>query len=97
MLLPTTFPMAISYSPFLVAVIDVTSSGRDVPNAIIVNAINFSLTPIAFAIDEALSTTRLLQSTIDTIPITVNKSAFFNDIYFSSWSTSILFLAIFIK
>lgn len=35
-LLPTTFPIAISYSPFLVAVIDVTSSGNDVPRAIIV-------------------------------------------------------------
>ena len=96
-LLPTTFPIAISYSPFLVAVTDVTNSGRDVPNAIIVNAIIFSLIPIACAIADALSTTKLLPTTIETSPNIVNITAFFIDIYSSSWAVSILFLAILIR
>lgn len=40
---PTTFPMAISLSPFLVATILVTSSGKEVPMATIVNPIRASL------------------------------------------------------
>ena len=38
-LLPTTLPIAISCSPFLAAITDVTSSGSDVPKATIVNEI----------------------------------------------------------
>ena len=49
-----------TYSPFLVAVTDVTSSGSDVPKAIIVKLIIFSLIPIIVAIAEAESTTKLL-------------------------------------
>ena len=48
-LLPTALPIAISYSPFLVAITDVTSSGKEVPRAIIVKLIIRSLTPKALA------------------------------------------------
>ena len=54
---PITFPIAKSTSPFLVAIILVTSSGKLVPMAIIVSAITFSLTPSAVAIPEAPFTT----------------------------------------
>ena len=70
-LLPTTLPIAISYSPFLVAATDVTSSGSDVPKAIIVKEIIFSLIPIIDANDEALSTTKLLPTIIQIKPIIV--------------------------
>ena len=49
-LLPTTLPIAISYSPFRVAETLVTNSGKLVPKAITVKAINLSLIPIALAI-----------------------------------------------
>ena len=42
---PRTFPIAISFSPFVAAIIEVTNSGRDVPIATIVNPTNFSLKP----------------------------------------------------
>jgi hypothetical protein len=42
-LLPTIFPIAIPTFPFLAAVTDVTSSGREVPKATIVSPINRSL------------------------------------------------------
>ena len=70
-LLPTTFPIAISYSPFFVAVILVTSSGRDVPKAIIGNDINLSLIPIILAIITAESTTKLLPKIIPCKPTPV--------------------------
>ena len=71
-LLPTTLPIAISYSFFLVATTLVTSSGKLVPKAIIVREINLSLTPNNFAIKLAESTTALLPSIKQTIPIIVN-------------------------
>ena len=67
-LLPTTLPIAISYSPFFVATILVTSSGRLVPNAIIVRAMTLSLTPTILAISLAASTTALLPNTKQMIP-----------------------------
>ena len=39
---PTTFPIAISVSPFLTATTDVTNSGKDVPIATTVSAITLS-------------------------------------------------------
>ena len=75
-LLPTTFPIAMSYSPFLVAITDVTNSGRDVPRAIMVKAIIFSLIPKSLAKLEAWSTTRLLPKMIEINPITVKIKAF---------------------
>ena len=44
-LLPIMLPTNKSCSPLIDAVIDVISSGNDVPNAIIVKAIILSLTP----------------------------------------------------
>ena len=46
------FPMAISAFPFLAAVTEVTSSGRDVPNATIVRPIKRSSIPSVSAIIE---------------------------------------------
>ena len=54
---PMALPSASPLSPFRVAVIEVTSSGSDVPIAIIVSPIKFSLTPKSLAIRQALSTT----------------------------------------
>ena len=42
---PTALPSARPLSPFLVATIEVTSSGREVPMAMMVNPIKFWLTP----------------------------------------------------
>ena len=50
---PTTLPMINSFSSFLKAVSDVTSSGKDVPIATIVNPTNVSLIPKVIAIYEA--------------------------------------------
>ena len=55
---PTAFPNANPLSPFLHATTLVTSSGKDVPIAIIVNPIKFSLNPNILAILHALSTTK---------------------------------------
>jgi len=73
-LLPTTFPIAISYSPFLVATILVTNSGRLVPKATIVKATILSLIPNNLAISLAESTTTLLPRIKQAIPITVNNN-----------------------
>ena len=43
------FPMAMSVFPFLAAVTEVISSGREVPNAIMVRPIILSETPAALA------------------------------------------------
>ena len=60
MLLPIMFPMAMSVFPFLAAVTEVTSSGSDVPNAIIVRPMILSETPQYFAMFVADLTTRSL-------------------------------------
>ena len=54
-LLPTIFPMAIPTLPFFAAITEVTSSGRDVPNATMVRPINRSLIPKYLAISDAKS------------------------------------------
>ena len=56
---PSTLPMTIPFSPFLRAVIEVTSSGRDVPIATTVRPIRASLKPKNEAISLAPSTTKL--------------------------------------
>ena len=55
-LLPTTFPTAISALPFLAAVTDVNNSGSDVPRATTVRPIKRSLTPKLLAISVAAFT-----------------------------------------
>ena len=96
-MLPTTLPIAISYSPFAVAVTEVTNSGKLVPRAIIVSDIILSLIPNILAIVHALSTTKLLPNTIPNNPIIDNNIDFFIEIFFSSSFVSVLFLAILIK
>ena len=59
MLEPIALPSASPLSPFLVATIEVTSSGRDVPIATIVRPMKFWLTPKLATMIQALSTTRL--------------------------------------
>ena len=54
---PMTFPMAISFSFFLAATKEVTSSGHEVPIATIVNPIKVSLKPMIRARLVAPSTT----------------------------------------
>ena len=49
MLLPTTLPTAMSRSPLMAAVMDVATSGIDVPVATMVRAMTTSLTPSALA------------------------------------------------
>ena len=56
-LLPTMLPTRRSDSPFLAAVMVVTSSGRDVPSATIVSEMMRSEIPTAPAINEAEFTT----------------------------------------
>ena len=55
MLEPIALPSASPLSPFLVATIEVTSSGRDVPIATIVRPMKFWLTPKLAAMIQALS------------------------------------------
>ena len=88
---PITFPIAKSVSPFLVAITLVTSSGSDVPIAIIVNAITFSATPSCLASPDAPLTTNCPPPTIPAIPITRNSASFHLNFVFSSFSTSFLF------
>ena len=68
---PITFPIINSVSPFFKAVIDVTSSGQEVPIATIVKPTNVSLIPKAIAIYEALSTTKSAPIAIPAIPPTI--------------------------
>ena len=65
---PITFPTAISLSPFFAAIIDVTNSGNDVPNATIVNPIIASLRPKNLAISFAPSTDKSPPQTIPAKP-----------------------------
>ncbi len=59
MLLPTTLPTAMSRSPRTVAMMDVATSGNDVPPATIVRPITNSLTPSSRAISmDALTSQR---------------------------------------
>ena len=74
-LLPTIFPIAISAFPFIAADIEVHNSGREVPNATIVNPINLWLNPNAVAINVADLTTKFEPATIKTKPINIFKHA----------------------
>lgn len=93
-LLPIILPTKISCSFFRDDIIVVTSSGSDVPIAIIVSDIILSVTPIFLAILVALSTTKSLPRTIAIRPNTVNNMAI-GVVYFEGSSfSSILFLDI---
>ena len=52
---PMMFPIAISALPFLAAVTEVTSSGKDVPKATMVSPINLWLTPSEMGMFEGAS------------------------------------------
>ena len=68
---PSTLPMTIPFSPFLSAVIEVTSSGREVPIATTVRPISASLKPKNEAISLAPSTTKLEPMITPAIPMTM--------------------------
>ena len=72
-LLPTMLPMAISVCPFFAAVHDVTSSGRDVPNATIVRPMSLSVIPSFPAIYDAAFTVKLLPTTTSANPMIINS------------------------
>src|SRR5699024_7922979 len=65
---PITLPIAISVSPFFIATIDVTNSGREVPTATIVSPTKLALIPNDVAISVAEFTTISPPITIPTIP-----------------------------
>ena len=65
---PIILPNSKSSSPFLEDTIVVTSSGKEVPKAMIVSNITRSLNPSILAIIEALLTTKLLPIIILAIP-----------------------------
>lgn len=86
MLEPTALPRAIPDSCFFAAVIEVTSSGREVPIATMVRPIRVSLKPKLLAIIEALSTTKLPPQMIAARPITIKMILFGTESSFSSLS-----------
>ena len=75
-LLPTMFPTRRSDSPFLAAVTVVTSSGREVPSAMMVREMILSEIPIAVAIVEADWTTSSLPATMPISPRITRKNDF---------------------
>ena len=87
---PITFPIAKSVSPFLVAITLVTSSGSDVPIAIIVSAITFSPTPSALARPDAPLTTNCPPPTIPAIPTKSSNISFQFIFSFSLFSSFLL-------
>ena len=74
---PMIFPIAMSALPFLAAVTEVTSSGKEVPKATIVNPINLWLTPSEMAMFVAASTAKLLPIIKHTSPSGINKGFVF--------------------
>ena len=81
---PNMFPIAMSVSPFLVAAIDVISSGKLVLNATIVRLISFSLIPNILAISTALSTTMSPPIFSPIIPIVIpNIDSHTGDVFLS--------------
>ena len=74
---PMMFPIAISALPFLAAVTEVTSSGKDVPKATMVSPINLWLTPSEMAMVVAASTAKLLPIIKHTSPSGINKGLVF--------------------
>ena len=70
---PITLPIAISVSPFLIATIEVTNSGSEVPTETIVNPTRLALIPRVVAIDVAESTTISPPIIIPTTPIILSS------------------------
>ena len=86
---PTILPNARAVSPFLAAITEEASSGKDVPIATTVKPINKSLTPKAFAISVAPKTSNLELPTRSPNPKTSqNKDdkIFFEAVSFSGFS-----------
>ena len=77
MLLPIIFPTKISCSFFIADIIDVTSSGNDVPNATIVNAITIFGT-LKFSASEDAPSTNMSAPLINNTNPTTNKIMYRN-------------------
>ena len=92
-LLPTMLPIRRSDSPFLAAVIVVTSSGREVPRAITVREMMRSEIPIVLAMKLAELTTSWLPPMTPTRP-KMTKRKDLPSLYFggSTFFSSFLFL-----
>ena len=75
-LLPITFPTAISFSPFSNATNDVHSSGREVPIATIDKPIKRSLKPKLRAISVALFTVRFPPNITQVRPTKIKITSF---------------------
>ena len=75
---PMTLPSAISTSSFLEATMEVTSSGRLVPMAMIVSPISVWLSPRLDAIEDAPSTTKSPPYLIAIIPPNMKMRHFHN-------------------
>ena len=92
-LLPTMLPIRRSDSPFLAAVIVVTSSGSEVPSAMMESEMMRSEIPMAEAMVEAELTTSSLPATTPTRPSNTKRndlpSLYFG---FSTFLASFLFL-----
>ena len=92
-LLPTILPTNKSLSPFFAAMTVVTSSGKEVPRAIMVSEMTRSEIPTASAMVEAEFTTSWLPPTTPTKP-KITKRKDFPILYlgFSTFLASFLFL-----
>ena len=73
---PTTFPMAMSFSPLQAATMEIISSGRLVPKAMIVRPIRRSLIPKARAMYSALLIVNCPPAIIPASPRTVKRMLF---------------------
>ena len=93
MLLPTMLPTSKSLSPFLAAVMVVTSSGNEVPSATMESEMMRSEIPITVAMAEAELTTSWLPATTPTSPKMMSKKDL-PSLYlgFSTFLASFLFL-----
>ncbi len=93
MLLPTMLPTKRSLSPFLAAVMVVTSSGSEVPRATIEREMIRSEIPMAVAMNEAELTTSWLPATTPAKPTKISKKDL-PSLYlgFSTFLASFLFL-----
>ena len=87
------FPRARPLSPFRVATIEVTSSGREVPIATMVRPIKFWLTPNDTAIWLALFTTRLPPKITATSPPAIKIRDLYKGMLFSSGQLLLVFKA----
>ena len=75
MLLPTMVPIPMSVCPFFIAVIDVTSSGSDVPMATMVIPITVSDIPMPCAINTTFSIVRYPPRYRSPEPIAISPAA----------------------